>query len=341
MAVTEGSQERIAVLIPCYNEASTVAKVIADFRRALPQAAIHVFDNNSTDQTAEAAEAAGAVVIHEKKQGKGHVVAAMLDRVDADYYVMVDGDDTYPADRVHDLLAPVLADEADVVVGRRVAQNQEAAYRRFHVFGNWLVRTMINLIFGARLTDILSGYRVFSRYVALNLPVLAFGFDIETEMTVQYLYRRWVVREVPVDYRARPSGSASKLSTFHDGIRVLFRVLNVFRSYKPLTFFGGMGILFFLLSCALGAAVLSVRWEPTSGYRIASIVLAATLLAMSLIAVSIGVIVQLINFRFLELDSIVRRRTLRGATGGKAANPGTTGAGPAPANRSSRPGMED
>jgi glycosyltransferase involved in cell wall biosynthesis len=308
MSQSSHASARIAVLVPCYNEASTVAKVVQDFRRELPHATIYVFDNNSTDGTAEAARAAGAVVIREKKQGKGHVVAAMMEKVDADYYVMTDGDDTYPAERVHELLAPIIAEEADVVVGRREAVDLTAAYRRFHVFGNWLVRTMINVIFRARLTDIMSGYRAFTRDVAMNLPIIAYGFDIETEMTVQCLYRKWVVREVPVAYRARPEGSESKLNTFHDGMRVLFRILNVFRSYKPLTFFGGMGILFFLLSIVLGAGVWYGPWGPTSGYRMAFIVLAATLLAMSLVAVSIGVIVQLINFRFLELDSLMRRR---------------------------------
>ena len=298
---------RIAVLVPCYNEAGTVAKVVQDFRRELPHATIYVFDNNSTDGTADAAKAAGAVVIREKKQGKGHVVAAMLEKVDADYYVMTDGDDTYPAERVHDLLAPVIAEQADMVVGRREAIDQATAYRRFHVFGNWLVRTMINAIFGARLSDIMSGYRAFTREVAANLPIIAYGFDVETEMTVQCLYRKWVVREVPVSYRARPEGSESKLNTFHDGILVLFRILNVFRSYKPLTFFGGMGIFFFILSVILGATVWYGHFDVTSGYRMAFIVLAAALLAMSLITVSIGVIVQLINFRFLELDSLLRR----------------------------------
>jgi glycosyltransferase involved in cell wall biosynthesis len=307
MSQSPHTSPRIAVLVPCYNEARTVAKVVQDFRRELPHATIYVFDNNSTDGTAEAAKAAGAVVIREKKQGKGHVVAAMLEKIDADYYVMTDGDDTYPAERVHELLAPVVAEEADMVVGRREAIDQAAAYRRFHVFGNWLVRTMINVIFGSRLTDIMSGYRAFTREAAVNLPIIAYGFDVETEMTVQCLYRKWVVREVPVSYRARPEGSESKLNTFQDGMLVLFRILNVFRSYKPLTFFGGMGILFFVLSAILGATAWYGHWDATSGYHTAFVVLAAVLLAMSLIAVSIGVIVQLINFRFLELDSLLRR----------------------------------
>jgi len=299
---------RIALLVPCYNEAATIRRVVEDFRREIPEAVIHVFDNNSTDGTGDIAREAGAVVVHEKKQGKGHVVAAMLEKVDADYYVMVDGDDTYPADRVRDLLAPLMADEADVVVGKREAVDQAAAYPRFHLFGNWLVRTLINVIFGARLQDIMSGYRAFTREVAMNLPVLAYGFDIETEMTLQYLYRRWVIREIPVAYRDRPEGSESKLNTFQDGLRVIFRILNVFRSYKPLTFFGGIGILMFLASLALAAIAKFGPWMPPSGFHTACIVLAGTSLAMSLIACSIGVIVQLINFRFLELDSVLRRR---------------------------------
>lgn len=308
MSASGGSSDRIAILVPCYNEAATVVKVVQDFRREVPEATVYVFDNCSTDGTGDLAREAGAVVVREKRRGKGHVVAAMLESVDADYYVLVDGDDTYPADRVHDLLAPLRNEEADVVVGQRVASDQSTAYRRFHVFGNWLVRTMINVIFGARLKDIMSGYRAFTRKVALNLPIIAIGFDIETEMTVQYLYRRWVVREIPVAYRDRPEGSESKLNTFHDGLLVMFRILNVFRSYKPLTFFGGIGILLFVLSVGLAVIAKFGPWPPPSGYRLMMVVLAGTSLAMSLVACSIGVIVQLINFRFLELDSVLRRQ---------------------------------
>jgi glycosyltransferase involved in cell wall biosynthesis len=297
---------RVAILIPCFNEAQTVAKVVQDFCAALPDAAIHVFDNNSTDGTADVAQRAGAIVTREKKQGKGHVVGAMLEKVDADYYVLVDGDDTYPAEAVKSLVAPLERGEADMVVGRREASDP-GAYRRFHVAGNWLVSKMINLIFGAKLGDIMSGYRAFTREVALNLPVMAYGFEIETEMSIQCLYRKWVIREVLVAYRVRPVGSASKLNTFHDGLRVIFRILSLFRSYKPLTFFGGLGILLLILSGACGIAVSACEWNPQSSYRLALIVGAFVLLAMSMIAMSIGVIVQFINFRFLELDSVLRR----------------------------------
>ena len=307
MAKAESTPARVAVLIPCYNEAATIEKVVRDFRNALPQAAIHVFDNNSDDGTGRIAAEAGAIVTKEKKQGKGHVVAAMFEKVDADFYVIVDGDDTYPAERAEALLAPVLAGEADMVVGKREAADADAAYRRFHVFGNWLVGKLINVIFGADLADIMSGYRAFTREAAMNLPIMAYGFDIETEMTIQCLYRRWVVREVPIAYRERPEGSVSKLSTFRDGMRVIFRILSLFRSYKPLTFFGGMGIFFFLMSLGMALAVRLGDWPGGSAYRTSLIIGAATLMAMSLIAVSIGVIVQLINFRFLELDSVLRR----------------------------------
>lgn len=311
MSTMPDQTPRVAVLLPCYNEAATVAKVVKDFRRELPDAAIYVFDNNSTDGTADLARAAGAIVIPEKKQGKGHVIAAMLEKVEADYYIMADGDDTYPADRVQDLLAPLLANEADVVVGQRQAVDQDAAYPRFHVFGNRLVRTLINVIFSAGLQDIMSGYRAFTREVAQNLPIIAYGFDIETEMTLQYLYRKWVVREVPVPYRERPPGSESKLNTFQDGLRVLFRILSVFRSYKPLTFFGGVGILLFIGCVAFALTAKYGSWAPESGYRLAAIVLAGACLAMSLVSCGIGVTVQLINFRFLELDSVLRRQRRR------------------------------
>lgn len=313
---TAGQSPSIAILVPCFNEAATIARVVGDFRRAIPEATVYVFDNNSTDGTGGLAREAGAVVISEKKQGKGHVVAAMLEKVDADYFVMVDGDDTYPADRVRDLLQPVVDGRADMVVGIRKATDTAAAYRPFHVFGNRLVVTMVNKIFGARLTDIMSGYRAFNREIAENLPVCAYGFDIETEMTVQCLYHRWVIHEVPVEYGVRPEGSESKLNTFQDGLRVIFKILSLFRSYKPLTFFGGLAILFFLMGGLCGVWVSTDQFSPDSGYRLAMIVIGATMMAMSLIAASIGVIVQLINFRFLELDSLLRRRR-RPHDGGK------------------------
>ena len=301
------NSDRIAVLVPCYNEAATIAKVVSDFRRILPEASIYVFDNNSTDQTARIAREAGAFVIPEKKQGKGYVVAAMLEKIDADFFIMVDGDDTYPAERARDLLKPVIEGRADMTVGQRIAINEAAAYRRFHVAGNWLVRTMVNLIFGAQLKDIMSGYRAFTREVAHNLPIMAYGFDIETEMTVQCLYRKWVIKEIPVDYRERPEGSVSKLSTFRDGFRVIFRIFNLFRSYKPLTFFGGIAIVLFVASIVCGLSVMMGHWEADSNWRMSLIVGSFVLLAMSLIAAAIGVIVQLVNFRFLELDSVLRR----------------------------------
>lgn len=307
MPQTNKSSARIAVLVPCYNEAATVTKVVEDFRRELPESVVYVFDNNSSDDTADLARKAGATVIREKKQGKGHVVAAMLEKVDADYYIMVDGDDTYPADRARDLLAPVMAEEADMVVGLRQAVDQAAAYRRFHVFGNWLVRAMINAIFGSRMKDIMSGYRAFTREVATNMPVIAYGFDVETEMTLQCLYRRWILKEVPVAYKERPPGSVSKLNTFQDGFKVIFRILNVFRSYKPLTFFGGIGIILFAVSAAMVVSALSTPKSDESIYRTTLIVLGATSMGMSLVSAGIGVIVQLINFRFLELDSVSRR----------------------------------
>ena len=311
MSENTGASQRVAVLIPCYNEAATIEKVVADFRSALPDAAIYVFDNNSDDGTGDIARRAGAVVHTEKRQGKGFVVAAMFEKIEADTYLMVDGDDTYPADRAAEMIAPVVEGRADMVVGCREAVDEAAAYRRFHVFGNWLVRRLINLIFGARLRDIMSGYRAFSREVALNLPIMAYGFDIETEMSIQCLYRRWVIHEIPVEYRERPEGSESKLSTFRDGFRVIFRILSLFRSYKPLTFFGGMGIFFFVLSIAGGLTIWMRDWSPGSGVRLALMLTSATLMAMSLIAASIGLVVQLINFRFLELDSVTKRHRLR------------------------------
>lgn len=304
----EPAAAKIAVLLPCYNEALTIAKVIRDFRAALPDAAIYVFDNNSTDDTARIAREAGAEVRSEKRQGKGYVIATMLAEVEADYYVMADGDDTYPADRARDLLQPVLDGRADMVVGQRLATFQDASFRPMHLWGNRLVRDLINLIFSAKLVDILSGYRAFTREVALQLPVVASGFDVETEMTLQLLFRRMVIHEIPIAYGVRPEGSVSKLRTYSDGIRVLMKILGIFKAYKPMTFFGGLGLLSLAVGFTTGGFVLH---EYLTRGRIDSVplaVLSASTVVLSFLLASVGVTLHTLNFRMLEMTHVLSKQ---------------------------------
>lgn len=242
---------RIAVLIPCYNESRTIAKVVAEYRAALPGAEIYVYDNNSTDGTAEAARAAGAVVRYERRQGKGNVIRTMFREIDADCYFMVDGDDTYPADRAPEMAAKVLEEGFDMVIGDRLSSTYFTENkRRFHGSGNVLVRNLVNRFFHGEVTDIMTGLRAFSRLFVKSFPVLSKGFEIETEMTIHALHKNMALASIPVEYRDRPEGSVSKLNTFSDGFRVLRTILILFKDYKPLPFFG------LLAAAMMGAALL-------------------------------------------------------------------------------------
>ena len=302
------SAGNIAVLIPCYNEQTTIQKVIRDFRAALPEAAIYVFDNNSTDDSRALAQAAGAIVIREKRQGKGFVVAAMLRKVKADYYVMVDADDTYPAEYSRALLQPLFDEQADMVVGQRLSDHEEHAFRFLHLFGNKAICSLINSIFHSDLRDPLSGYRAFTREVALQLPVVASGFDVETELTLQMLYRQFVIREVSVPYRARPTDSPSKLSTFKDGFRVLMKIFLILRSYKPLTFFGGLGIICEIVAFAIILFLLPLRPEQTNDVPILLFTLSSSLFMIGILLAVMGVFLNSLNFRLLEDMSTITKQ---------------------------------
>lgn len=303
------TKPRIAVLIPCYNEEKTIGKVVRDFRARLPDADIVVFDNNCSDRTVDCAVEAGARVLSEPRQGKGFVVEQMFDRVDADFYVMVDGDDTYPADRVHDILEPVMLGAADMVVGARLSEFTEKSFRPLHVLGNGLVRGLINRIFRTNLTDILSGYRAYNRRVVSRLPIVSPGFEVETELTVQMLYHRLKLEEVQVPYRERPAGSFSKLRTFRDGFRVLWKIFNLFRSFKPLTFFGGVGIVFFALAALAGWGPITDYIEHRYVYRVPLAILATGLVLLAAGSTFVGILLHAINWRFIELHSVVTRRS--------------------------------
>lgn len=290
----------IAVLIPCFNESLTIAKVVRDFHEQLPEAVIYVFDNNSTDDSKPIAEKAGAVVIREKRQGKGFVVAAMLRKVKADYYIMVDADDTYPAEYSRALLGPLYEDEADMVVGQRLSDHTPNAFRFMHLFGNKAICYLINSIFHSELEDPLSGYRSFTRKVALELPVVASGFDIETELTLQMLYRQFVIKEIEIPYRARPAASSSKLNTFKDGLRVLMKIFLILRSYKPLTFFGSLAILCEIVSFGILLYLLHVRGQQPGNIPGFMFTLSTSFSIIGIFLGSIGIILNSLNFRLLE-----------------------------------------
>jgi len=300
-------QARIAVVIPCFNEESTIGKVVDDFRRVLPEASVYVFDNVSTDRSAEIAAEHGATVQKVKVRGKGQVVARMMQSVPADVMIMVDGDDTYPAEAAGKLLEPILAERADMVVGTRLQSHADKAFRPLHVAGNRLVRGLINLIFRCKLTDIMSGYRAFTAELARYVPITAVGFEVETEMTLQTLYQGFVIHEVPVSYRPRPAGSASKLRTFRDGFRVLWTIFNIARSVKPLTFFGGLSILALALGVLCAVPGIGQYLEHGTVESFPLLFVGVGLVILGFGSLGVGVVLHAINVRLKEITSLMRK----------------------------------
>ena len=289
----QGSQ-RLAVLVPCFNEEAAIAKVVADFRGALPEATIYVYDNNSTDHTAAVARAAGAVVRRETHQGKGNVVRRMFSDVDADIYVLVDGDATYDAPSARALIARLLDDRLDMVVAAR-AQSEETAYRRGHKTGNRLLTAFVSSVFKARFTDVLSGYRVFSRRFVKSFPVLSGGFEIETELTVHALELELAVAEVPTPYYARPEGSQSKLSTWRDGVRIISTIVSLYRSERPLAFFTGLGIALAIAAVGLAMPVFVTYLEEGIVPRIPTAILSTGLMLLAFLFVVAGLILDTVS----------------------------------------------
>jgi glycosyltransferase involved in cell wall biosynthesis len=288
---------RIAVLVPCYNEEAAVATVVADFRKALPSAKIFVYDNNSRDRTIAVAREAGAEVRSETHQGKGHVVRRMFADVDADIYVLVDGDATYDAPSAPRMIEKLLAEHLDMVVGFRVDQSV-AAYRRGHRTGNWMLTSFLSSVFGEAFKDILSGYRVFSRRFVKSFPVLSDGFEIETELSVHALELALPVAEVETPYFARPEGSFSKLNTWRDGFRILGTLLKLYRSEKPLRFFTAIGIFLMLVSVGLAIPIVITFLEEGLVPRLPTAVLSMGLMIVAVLSVSSG----------LVLDTVTRGR---------------------------------
>jgi glycosyltransferase involved in cell wall biosynthesis len=301
----------IAVLIPCYQEEKTIAGVVRDFRQALPEAQIYVFDNNCTDATADQARQAGAIVRREKRQGKGYVVSSMFDQVDADIYVMVDGDGTYQAGAVQALLQPIRAGDADLTVACRLQEHARGSFRPLHVFGNQMVCRIINWMFHSDLHDVFSGYRAFTREAARLIPITARGFDVETELTLQALYRGLVIKEIEAPYGERPDGSASKLKTGSDGVLVLLKLFLMIRSYKPLTCFGGLGILLFLAGALVGIRPTFQFITYHQTHAVASAILATSLIILSAFSVGLGLLLNSINLRLLEVEKLVTRPPAR------------------------------
>ena len=290
-------EKKIAVLVPCYNEELTVTKVVTDFQKALPEADIYVYNNNSTDKTRELAVSSGAIVRDEYAQGKGNVVRSMFRDIDADVYVMVDGDDTYPAEEVDKLIQPVLDGRADMVIGDRLSNGTYAKEnkRGFHNFGNNLVRWLINTLFHAHINDIMTGYRAFSKKYVKSMPVLSDGFQIETEMTIFSLNYGMKIVELPIIYRDRPEGSFSKLNTFKDGFRVLLTIFNLLKDQRPLLFFSLVSILCLLLG--LGITVPQIHAYLAAGafanLRVA--IFGFSLFLISLLSFVIGIVLDAIK----------------------------------------------
>lgn len=302
---------KVAVLVPCYNEEATVDKVIKDFRAELPAAKIFVFDNNSTDNTKSVARAAGAEVFEEKRRGKGFVVRRMFSDVEADIYVLVDGDATYDAPSVRPMIKRLLEERLDMVVGTRVDREQ-AAYRVGHRTGNKLFSAVVASVFGSTFNDVLSGYRVFSRRFVKSFPILSGGFEIETELTIHALQLGLAVGEFDTPYYARPEGSASKLNTWGDGLRILLTIANLYRAERPLAFFAGIGAIAALTSIAFAIPIMVTYLETGLVPRLPTAVLTTGLMLSALLCVAVGLILDTVTRgrREMKLLAYLSQRAL-------------------------------
>jgi glycosyltransferase involved in cell wall biosynthesis len=298
------SRHRVAVILPCYNEEAAIAEVVAEFRTALPQAVIYVYDNNSKDRTAEAARAAGAVVRRETRQGKGQVVRRMFADVEADIYVLADGDGTYDAASAPGMIAKLLSEHLDMVVGSRLTRYHGEAFRRGHRFGNDLLTGFLGVCFGRTFTDILSGYRVFSRRFAKSFPALSKGFETETELSVHALELRMPLAEVETPYRARPLGSTSKLHTYRDGLRILMMILNLFKEERPLAFFSIIAGVLALVSLVLSYPVFVTYIETGLVPRFPTAILSTGLMILACLSLTCGFILDTVTLGRREMKRL-------------------------------------
>ncbi len=298
--------KKIAVLIPCYNENKTIKKVIEDYKKVLPEADIYVYDNNSTDKTDEIARCAGAIVRYEYKQGKGNVIRSMFRDIDADCYLMIDGDDTYPSESAKEMCDYVLEGKADMVIGDRLSSTYFKENKRpFHNFGNRIVRFLINKLFHNNVKDIMTGYRAFSKTFVKGFPVLSKGFEIETEMTIHAVDKNFKLVEIPITYRDRPEGSTSKLNTYSDGFKVLKTIATLFKEYRPSLFFNIFACLFLLISLVLVIPVFMEYFKTGLVPRFPSLIVATISLVICLLLWITGIILEVINKKHKQLYELM------------------------------------
>ena len=295
----------IAVLIPCYNEAKTIAKVVRDYRVALPEADIYVYDNNSTDHTDDVAREAGAIVRYEYRQGKGNVIRSMFREIDADCYLMIDGDDTYPAENAREMVNLVLERKVDMVVGDRLSATYYTENKRpFHNLGNWLVKGLVNTIFKGSVSDIMTGYRAFSYQFVKSFPVLSKGFEIETEMTIHALDKNLSVQSVQVEYRDRPADSPSKLNTYSDGMKVLRTIVRLYKEYRPMSFFGLLAALMALVSVILFIPIFAEYLHTGLVPRFPTLIVCGVMGTMALLLWVCGLILDTVAKKHRQLFEI-------------------------------------
>lgn len=301
--------DKIAVLIPCFNESATIEKVVNDFKIALPDSVIYVYDNNSTDGTADIAAKAGAIVRREYRQGKGNVIRSMFRQIDAECYLMIDGDDTYPAKDAKKMCDLVLNKGVDMVIGDRLSSTYFTENKRpFHNLGNRMVRSIINWLFGSNVRDIMTGYRAFSYQFVKNFPVLSKGFEIETEMTIHALDKNFLLEEIVVTYKDRPEGSVSKLNTYIDGIKVLTTIARLFRDYKPFAFFGCWALLIAIIALALFIPVLLEYFDSGLVPRFPTLIVSTVLGMMALMLWASGIILEVIAKKHRQLYELLMNK---------------------------------
>lgn len=299
---------RITVIIPTLNEGKTIAKVVSDFRRELPEAAIIVYDNNSDDATQQEAKKSGAKVVIQPARGKGNSVRKSFEEIESDIYIMVDGDDTYPATDVKKLLKPVLEGKVDMVVGSRLKIRAKGALNFFHIIGNTIITGLVNLCFNMKLSDMLSGYRVMTRKLVKDVILTASGFEIETELTIKTLSQGYTIKEIPVEYRSRPQESKSKLNTFTDGYLIMYTIFMLLRDYRPIFFFSTIALIFLLAGVVLGLYV-TVEWLTTGFIRhFPTAILSSLLIMISFQLFMVGLFSDLINKKFEQIMYVLRKR---------------------------------
>lgn len=302
---------KIAVLIPCYNESKTIAKVVSDFRKQLPEAEIYVYDNNSTDNTADIARQAGAIVRYEQRQGKGNVVRRMLADIEADCYLLVDGDDTYPSDNAKEMCDIVLNEHYDMVIGDRLSSTYFQENKRpFHDYGNRFVRYAINQIFHSDIKDIMTGYRALSRHLVMSVPLLSEGFEIETELTINVLDNQLRIKQIPIEYRDRPIGSTSKLSTFKDGIKIIATIFRLFRDYKPLVFFSWISSFLILASLLILLPVFIEYLQTGLVPRFPTLIVCGFIILFAILLWMCGLILQVLLIRHRQLCQLLNKKII-------------------------------